>query len=264
VVSFLVLTFFQFNLESEGGLAMKVRFAFVSLVLVLFCFFVSNSDAAMHKIWFNAWTQAQTGQTDRLCVFVEVIDDDYAYPPDGVKEIKITAPAPGPGVPGKVFYLNVSKDYMPWDRAFYKTFALTDFTPEYAAIPAGIYSVTVTPSAGTAITETDAVAVTFLPVPEMVYPTAGLTDVPETPVIKWGAVKGATHYRIKLVNLDWREPVYYPPFRTKDTDFNYYRVAPGDLKPNTHYSVQIEARSGAQDLDMRSRTLWIDFTTGSW
>jgi hypothetical protein len=242
---------------------MKVRIAIVLFVLSLFAFFASDSQAFMHRVWVNAFTQVDAGQLDnKLLITVEVNDDDYAHPPDFVKEIRITAPKPDPLTPGQVFYVDLSKEWYPWDKIFVKTLFPGDF--EGKAILGGTYAVRVTPDTGTAITETDVVAATFLPVPEVSYPTAGLLGVPEIPIFTWSAVKGATYYRIKLLNTDWREPVYWTTFRTKHTDFNYYQIPPGDLKPNTNYSLQIEARAGSQDLDTRSRSAWINFRTGAW
>jgi hypothetical protein len=235
---------------------MKLRIALVSLVLLLFCLLASNSYAVMHRINFNAWTEAQKGQPQRLIVFVEVIDDQLSHPPDFVSEIRITAPD------GSIFYLNLSKDWLPWDKAFYKGFVASDFVGK--VIPGGAYTVRVTPDVGSAISESDSVAANFLPVPVVTYPTPGMTGVPETPTFAWDAVKGAAFYRILLVNTDWPEPVYFYGFRYKNTDFTSYRIPPGDLKPNTHYIMRIEARSGSQDMDMRSHTGWISFTTGAW
>jgi len=238
---------------------MKVRIALVSLVLVLFCFFAGNSYAFMHRVQFNAWTQAEAGQPNKACVFVEVVDDERNHPPDFVQEVKITAPD------GKIFYLDLSKDWLAWDKAFYRAFTAPDFTSGVTiTIPGGTWTVRVTADGATRISESDTVTATFLPLPVVSYPTAGMTNVEETPTFTWSAVKGAQYYRILLYNNSWSEPVYFYSFRTKHTDFTYYQIPPGDLKPNTSYRMQIEARSGSQDMDMRSRSLWINFTTGAW
>jgi hypothetical protein len=98
------------------------------------------------------------------------------------------------------------------------------------------------------------------------YPTAGLAGVSATPKFTWNAVPGATFYRVMLWNVDWREPVWHSwDSRTLfNTDLLYAQVLKGLLKPNTRYEVQIQARGDSNDLDRRSQTSWIPFTTGSW
>jgi len=239
---------------------MKARIAIVSIVVVLLSFLAGNSHAVMHKVSFNAWTQTDPGPTglpeNKLIVWVEVVDDQMSHPPDFVNEIKVTAPD------GSILYLDLSKHWDPWDKAFNRAFIDTDFLG--GVIPGGNYSVTVTPNAGTALTETDNVLAKYLPLPVVTYPTQGQVNVPETPTFKWNTVTGATHYRIMLFNDSAKSPVYFFTFRQKFTDLKSYAIPPGDLKPNTNYSMRIEARAGMQDMDIRSRSLWISFTTGSW
>jgi len=239
---------------------MKARIAIVSFVVVLLSFLAGNSYAVMHRVWFNAWTQKEIDPTGaavkKLIVYVEVFDDEKSHPPDFVSAVKITAPD------GSIFYLDLSKDWLPWDKAFWKAFSATDFVG--GVIPSGKYYAKVVPDVGSVIVELDDVTASYLAVPVVTYPKLGATGVPQTPTFTWNAVTGATYYRIMLVNDSWQEPVYYSSFRTKYTDFTTYTIPPGDLKPNCNYRMRIEARSGSQDMDMRSRSTWINFTTGNW
>jgi hypothetical protein len=239
-----------------GGAVMKVRIAMVSLFFVLFCFLASNSHADMHKVNLNVWTQAVTGQPDRLCVYVEVFDDQLAHPPDYVKEVRITAPD------GSLLYLDPSLHWLAWDKAFYYGFLASEFDSE--VIPGGNYTVRVTPDVGSALAESDSVSASFLAPPVVTSPTPEQSGVLEGATFKWNEVPGATYYRIQLWNISWDEPVYYTSFRTKYTDKLKYTIPPGDLKPNCSYRMQIEARAGSQDMDKRSRSAWINFTTGTW
>jgi hypothetical protein len=178
-------------------------------------------------------------------------------PPDFLKEIRIAAPD------GSMFYLNLSKDWYPWDRVFFKTFRAADFVGK--AIPSGDYIVRVTHNDSSRISETDNVTASFLAPAVVVYPSKDLAGVPETPTFSWNSVSGATYYKIWLVNMDEVEPVYYSvSYGYKDTNKTSYKIPPGDLKPNTSYRMRIEARSGSQDIDKRSRTDWIYFETGAW
>jgi hypothetical protein len=242
---------------------MKGKIILGSIVLVLFSFLASNSEAFMHRVWFNAWTQAEHNQPNKVIAFIEIGDDERLHPPDFVQEIRITAPPIPPATVGKVFYLNLVKDWLPWDKAYYRAFTSNDFTPG-VPIPGGTWSVRVTADDTIRIAEADSVAASYLPIPQVTYPTAGATNVQATPKFTWNAVAGATYYRILLFNVSHSEPVYFYSFRTKYTDFLYYEIPPGDLKPNCDYRMQIEARAGSQDMDMRSRSAWINFKTGAW
>jgi hypothetical protein len=124
--------------------------------------------------------------------------------------------------------------------------------------------VKVTPKAGTAITETDTVTNKLLPVSTVTYPTDGSTVAVSSPTLTWTAVAGATHYRIFLSNGTLDEPVYGWWESQMRTDFTSFKMPVGDLKPNTMYYLRIEARAGSQDLDQRSRSDFVKFTTGSW
>ena len=90
------------------------------------------------------------------------------------------------------------------------------------------------------------------------------TDVPKDHIFYWTAVSGATHYRVLIWNEDWNEPVYWFWDRQFRTNHAACMFSNGDLKPNTQYKIRIEARGGSQDLDKRSRSDWINFTTSSW
>jgi hypothetical protein len=183
------------------------------------------------------------------------------HPPDYVAEIKITAPD------STVLYLHPTNDWLPWDKIYHRGFVASDFTGN--AIPGGNYSVTVTHKNASKITETDAVGVkgvvpSFLPLPVVTYPTANQIGVPATPTFTWNPVAGATYYRVLLFNNSWGEPVYFYTFRVTQTDFTSFKIPLGELKPKCNYRMRIEARAGSQDMDMRSRTSWINFTTANW
>ena len=191
-----------------------------------------------------------------LCVFVDVRDSHYAYAPDSVRSIRIKAPD------GSIFYLDLSLDYLPWDRAFYKSYYPSDF--DGGVIPTGWYGAKVKTRSGTNIVQKDYVVDTFLPIPNVTYPTPGLTGVPQSPVITWDPVPGATVYEIRLFNESWRDWVYYYPSNRKWTHYTSHEIPPGMLKPNCDYTIRIEARYLSPDFDMRSRSDWINFQTGSW
>jgi hypothetical protein len=247
---------------SEGGFAMKTKVFLVLVVLASLFIFSTNAQAEMQRVIFNAWTQDEPGPGKRLCVTVEIVDDEYTYPPDFIKKITITAPDTS------VFNLDLSKDWLPWDGIYYRAFLPSEFVG--GVIPAkGTYTARVVPLVGTALTQIDNVTGTFLPIPNLTYPAPGETNVPENAVITWDPVAGATSYEIRLFNLSWSDWVFYYPLRSKFTQFTSYTFPKGILKPNCDYRIQILVRGGAfgsalQDMDMRSRTGGIQFRTASW
>jgi len=234
---------------------MKTKVFLVLVVLAGLFILSPNAQAVLQRVTFDAWTQDEPNPGKRLCVALHFKDDEFAHPPDYIKAIRITAPD------GSVFFLDLSKDWMPWDPSYYRGFGPADFKGQ--VIPNGTYTVKVIPEVGNAISQTDVVKNTFLPIPVLTYPTEGLTDVPETPVITWEPVTGATSYEIRLFNVSWQEYVYYYPDK-KFPGYTSYEMPRGMLKPNCNYRIQILARAGGQDMDMRSRTAWINFRTGSW
>jgi hypothetical protein len=58
--------------------------------------------------------------------------------------------------------------------------------------------------------------------------------------------------------------VYWYYNKGLTTDFNRVTMPPGALKPNCEYKLRIEARSGSQDLDLRSMSDWVYFKTGAF
>jgi hypothetical protein len=158
--------------------------------------------------------------------------------------------------------MHPTKDWLPYDRGYWKVLYASDF--KGGKIPAGTYGITVVPKVGTAITETDTVTAAFLPTPVITYPASGTSGLGATPTIRWNAVAGATHYRVWIWNNSWNEPIFWCWDKQAHTDFTNFPIPDGELKPNCEYRVRIEARAGSQDLDMRSRSDWVTFTTGSW
>ncbi|PKN64490.1 MAG: hypothetical protein CVU57_14750 [Deltaproteobacteria bacterium HGW-Deltaproteobacteria-15] len=238
---------------------MKIRSCLAFVVFVALVSLSYDVQAVMHKVNFNAWTE-QNQQQGKLVIFrVDVFDDEYAHPPEYVKSIKITAPN------GQTRLFNLSKDWRPFDGFFATGWPDEDFTG--GTIPGGTYKVTVTPMSGTAITDTDAVAASFLPIPVLTSPNPNGSTVftSQTPTITWNAVSGAAYYTILLRNNSaGGEYVYDRVHRPKSTPFRSYQLPIGTLKPSSNYAVMIEARAASQDLDKRSSTPWIPFKTGSW
>jgi hypothetical protein len=236
---------------------MKFKIVFMSLTVALFSLLCGNTHASLQAVWLNVWTQTETGLPNKLMITVDVRDNQLSHPPDYVTEIKITAPDT------TVLYLHPTNDWLPWDKIYYRGFVASEFVS--AIIPGGNYSLRVAHKSGSVITnQKDSVAASFLAPAELTYPTANATGVGETPTFRWNTVKNATFYRIGLFNNTWGEPVYYTPCQVNETDFTSYKIPIGDLKPNCNYKVRIEARASSQDMDMRSRTQWINFTTANW
>jgi hypothetical protein len=250
--------------QNSGSIivAMKTKVFLVLIVLAGLFIFSTNAQAEMQRVIFNAWTQDEPGPGKRLCVTVEIVDDEYTYPPDYIRTIKITAPDL------TVFFLDLSKDWLPWDAIYYRAFLPSEFKGQVIP-PKGTYTVKVTATDGTSLTQSDAVINSFLPIPTLTYPAPGETNVPENAVITWDPIVGATSYEIRLFNLSWGDWVYYYPWRSKYTQFTSHTFPKGILKPNCDYKIQILVRGGAagsaqQDMDMRSRTGWIQFRTAAW
>jgi hypothetical protein len=225
--------------------------------VILFFPLAGNAQAGMNKISVDIFTTNFTNTAQQqLCVWLTVSNDAYWRGPDFVKGIRVTAPD------GSIFRLDPKKDWLPYDRAYWKAFYATDFVSQ--TIPGGTYLVRVTPLSGEAIEEADTITASFLPTPTVTSPIGGATGVTATPTITWTAVPGATYYRVLLWNNSWNEPVYWTWEKQARTDFTNFTISAGDLKPNCQYKLRIEARSESQDMDMRSRSGFITFTTGSW
>ena len=243
---------------------MKVTRIAVLVAAVMVFFFSANVQAAMIRVSVNALTTNYPSAADRqLNLSIEVFSNTATHPPSYIGSIDVLAPD------GTALSVDPKKDWRPYDRSYGKAFKAGDFTG--GVIPGGTYSVTVTPTSGTEITETDdvptkadGVTASLLPVPIVTSPLDLDDDVVESPSITWNAVSGAAYYALLLWNNTLDEPVYWTWERQYHTDFTKIILLPGVLKPDSEYTLRIEARSGSQDLDRRSRSKLVHFTTGSW
>jgi hypothetical protein len=243
---------------------MRGRFLVGLALCVLFLSVVGNVKAqVLSRIVFNGWTKVQyegdpPALVNRICFIIYPSFNPVAHPPDFVQEITVRAPD------GQVFTLNPAKDWYVNDQAFYKDFRATDF--DSGIIPGGIYRATVVPISGTGLVETDSISNTFLTVPTITSPDDGQTGVSSRPTFQWTSVRGATFYRIVLwINRlsGFSEPVY-DYSNSFSTDRTSIQVPKGVLKPNTTYRLQIQARGDSNDLDVRSQSSWVYFTTRNW
>jgi hypothetical protein len=226
--------------------------------VILFFSLTGNGQAVMNKINVDIFTTNYTNSAQQqLCVWLTINDDAYLRGPDFVRGIRVTAPD------GTVLRLDPKKDWLPYDRGYWKAFYASSFVTK--TIPGGTYLVRVTPVAGSFIERADTVAANFLPVPTVTSPANGAAGVTAAPTITWSSVAGATYYRVLLWNNTWNEPVFWTwDSKQARTDLTRFALSAGELKPNCQYSLRIEARSTSQDLDMRSRSNSVTFTTGSW
>jgi hypothetical protein len=225
--------------------------------VVMLFLFAADSQAGLTRVIPNVWTTNYTNPAQQqLCVWIDVFDHENRRGPDFVKSITVNAPD------GSVFSLNSSIDWLPYDRGYWKVFYASDF--KGGKIVGGNYKVTVVPLAGPTISESDTIPGTFLPTPVVTSPSPNATGIGSTPSITWNPVPGATHYRVWIWNNSWNEPVYWCWDKQAHTDLTSFTVPIGELKPNCQYRFRIEPRSSAQDLEMRSRSDWFTFTTGSW
>ena len=211
------------------------------------------SYAVIYKVWFDVWTTNYTDRDERQMNFwVEVYDTVKENPPDFVTSIKITAPD------GTVLNLDPVHNWFPYDKGYWDRL----YKGDYAARPfaSGTYKCDVTGKGGTRITKTDYVWGRFLHPPTIIYPADGATNVELTPTIKWTKVAGAKYYRILLWDESWNEPRYWFWRKKAFTDNLYFKIPKGELKLGNEYRLRVEARSGDQDMDQRSRSDWIYFT----
>ena len=242
------------------------RQGFVVLAAVVLVFaLAANSQAVMTRVFVDGFTTNYNDAAQKqMNIWIQVFDSEKSDGPSFVKSITVTAPAPD----SSVFTLNVTKDWLHNDHAYWKVLYASDFTTK--TIPTGTYIVTVVPLSGYSITEYDSVVASFLPTPTVTYPTNGSIGVPATPKLTWtvpAAPAGLTYsyYRILLWDNTWNEPVYWTSFgHSMRTDFTYFTIPAGVLQPGRQYKFRIEARAGAQDTDQRSRSDWVTFTTGTW
>jgi hypothetical protein len=237
---------------------MKRRVLAVLAAVVMAFLFAHSAQAGLIRVNLDVFTTNYPAPAQQqLNIWMPVQDIRNSNGPDFVKTITVNAPD------GSVFNLHPAKDWLPYDRAYWKALYAADFIG--GKIVGGTYKVTVVPlvAPGT-IVETDAITGAFLPTPVVTSPAPGATGVTATPTLSWNAVTGATYYRIQLWNNSWNEPVYWTWEKQARTDFTSFKIPLGELQPNCQYKFRIEARSGSQDMDMRSRSDWVTFTTGSW
>jgi hypothetical protein len=241
----------------------------LAAIVLIFSVVVGNASAqTLSRVVFNGWTQVQdenNKDVQYIAFIIYVTLYPVAYAPDFVEQITISAPD------GTELSLDPDKDWLISDWAFYKRVKADSFDSK--KIPTGNYTATVVPKSGSGakITEADYIRAVFMSAPEIIYPTADLTGVPGTPTFKWtgvtyaGAITGAVFYRV-LLRTEWGDPVfdYYDSRNNIQTDRTSFKVPKGVLKANTRYRLQIQARGDSNDLDVRSQTSWVYFTTGSW
>ena len=242
----------------EGEVEMKFKHLLtIGLTFVIMFSFCATSQAYLSRVYADVWT---TNYTDdqQLNVWLEMWGTEEKNPPDIVNTIEVTAPD------GTKFNMTTDQNWLPYDRGYWGRYRDADFMS--GSIPAGVYKVKVVPKAGLGfpIEVEDEVDATFLSPPTITSPAPGAVVGP-TPTFLWTAVPDATHYRILLYNESWGEPVFWFWWNRKFfTDLPGAKIPLGQLKPNCEYSLRIEARSGVQDLDKRSRSDWLIFYTGSW
>lgn len=236
---------------------MKVIKIAMMIAAVMVFFFSWNAQAAMTRVYVDAFTAnfADPEMGQQLNLVIHVADTTHADPPNFVSKIDVNAPD------GSVLSLHPTKNWHPYEHNYWRVFKAEDFDTE--TIPGGIYYVTVTPISGSPITEGDAVPASFLPFTTITQPVEGGT-VGATPTFKWRAVTGASYYVVLLWNKTWNEPVFWLWERQLHTDFAGVTMPPGVMKPNCDYELSIEARYYSQDLDKRSRSIPVNFKTGSW
>jgi hypothetical protein len=231
---------------------MKLKYL-LSIVsaLLLFLSICPASQAYLSEVRFNVWTTNYTDHTD-MNIMVIPIDTHNQNPPDIISSIQVTAPD------GTVFVMDTDQNWFPYDRIFYGTYQADDFNSK--TIPSGTYKVKVTsPQYNIKITETDFNNASVLAPPAITSFPDGAT-IDKDHVFLWTYVSGASYYRVLLWNESWDDPVFWYwdiQFRTSLTAALFPN---GTFKPGHQYRIRIEARSGRQDLDKRSRSDWITFS----
>jgi len=241
---------------------MRRRSLVVLAAVVMVFALAANSQAVMTRVFFDGWTTNYTDASQKqMNIWIQVFTSEESagpsFGPSFVKTITVNAPD------GSVFQLDVNKDWLNQDHAYWKALYAANFISK--TIPSGTYSVTVYPLSGSGIKESDSVDASFLPISTVTFPTNGSTNVPATPKLTWTTASGAANYRVLLWDNTWNEPVYWMSFGNQvRTDFTYFTIPAGVLKPGHQYKLRIEARAGSQDMDKRSRSDFVTFTTGAW
>jgi hypothetical protein len=236
----------------------------VVLAAVFTLFLVaSNSQAEMTRVIVDGWTHndvtpPENAPFQQMQIHVQVFDTVFSRGPDFVASIIVTAPD------GSEFSLDPSKDYLHHENAYFKGFDPSLFRK--GKIPGGTYSVKVTSllDLNSVKIESDFVDASILDRPNVTSPFEGEIIVDETPIFTWTAPKGATYYRLWIWDNWAREPVYWWFSQQLRTEATSVAIPRGALKPGRGYSFRVEARSATLDMDKRSRSAWVNFTTGSW
>lgn len=240
---------------------MRQKLSVVALAVLFTLATGAVAQAALYKVFFDVRTHREyvnnTTLTNFMGFWVEVYDTELKNPPSFVDSIVVTAPD------GTKFDITSTAHWNYLDKGYWATFPASAFADGF---PSGTYSVRVD-AGGTAITARDTLpSVVFLSPVTVTYPTEGKTGVPETPLIKWNAVSKATRYHIHLWNTTRNEPLFngYAGLETIWTNKTSFKIPKGVLKPNSNFRIRIEARSDLQDTESRSRSKWINFSTGAW
>jgi hypothetical protein len=248
-----MLTFIKFL----GGGFMRLRHFFIlGLILLLFLSYCPSTHAYLQKVYFDVNTMNFNDRKE-LRVWLSVNDTNSKNPPDIVKSITITAPD------NTVFTMNTANNWLPYDRGYYGNYSPEEFNS--GDIPSGNYTVRVEGiEFNLAITDSDYNDASVLTPAAFTNLSNEQTGIPKDYIFYWTPVAGATHYRVQLWDENWNEPVYWYWDRPFMTNHAACMFSEGDLRPNRRYRIRIEARSESQDLDKRSRSDWVYFTTGSW
>lgn len=224
------------------------QFAIVTVILLPF------AHADMTRMSANLWTTNFSNPDNfRLDVQIKVVDDTEKHPPNVVTSITINIPGGG------------SLDMDPlttWTQninCFFASFNAIDYFS--GTIPSGRYSVTVEDSQGVSYTISDYVNANPILPTTMSWPPDGST-VSTTVTLGWPAVGGANYYRIKVWDVSGNQPIYwhYPGLKLH-TNHNRFQFPQGVLQSGRNYRVRIEARTENQDLDRRSYSDWVNFST---
>jgi len=118
----------------------------------------------------------------------------------------------------------------------------------YADIPQGVYTFTVTDFNTNSAQATDELVKNELPVPANLTPVQNSTVAGTTPVIDWDDVPGAARYRVRIKD-GWNRDIHWSDYLTAST----YTVPAGLLHLNTTYSYRVYAyKEGFPDEDLDS------------
>ena len=237
---------------------MKIKLNLSIVISFLLLFIICNaSNAEIYQVNFDALTTNYNDPAEKQMNFwVEVFDTVKKNPPEFVDSIKITAPD------GTVLNMDPVHNWLHFDGGYWSGLFEGDYVGPVPFV-GGNYKCEVIGKEGVKITKSDYVNGSFLPTTSINNLSDGAVDVSLTPTIKWDRVIGANHYRLLLWDETWNEPRYWFWHKRAFTDKIKWEFPPGVLQIGHSYSIRIEARSNLQDLDKRSRSDWIFFTTTS-